>query len=147
MTMKFNYTYITVALAATCVAAAAGAAEIRVYKQPNFAGEELTMRRDASNLADAGFQDQVSSIEVRSGRWQLCTQPDFQGDCVVIGRGDYPSLERVLNHRIESAREITRMARDRHYGDDRSRYAYRGDYYADNRRDRDMQRGMRVWGD
>ena len=79
-----NRTLISVALlAATC---AAGAAELRVYKQPNFSGDELTLRRDANNLAVAGFQDQVSSIEVRSGRWQLCTQPNFQGDCVVIGR-------------------------------------------------------------
>jgi hypothetical protein len=131
-------------IAGSLAAGISAAAELRVYKQPDFSGEELTLRRDANNLAAAGFQDQVSSIEVRSGRWQLCTQPDFRGDCVVIARGDYPTLEQVLNHRIESARAIPRM--DRKYGEDRSRYAYRGNYYADNQRRREMRDGMRVWG-
>jgi hypothetical protein len=134
----------------TCVAAvllgaglAAGAAEMRVYKQPNFSGEGLALRGAATNLADAHFQDQISSIEVLGGRWQLCTQPDFKGDCVVIGPGDYPSLEQVLNHRIESIRQLPRYSA--RYGEDRSRYAYRGDYYADNERDR-ARLDMRYWG-
>ncbi len=141
--MKANRVPVYAALLATLVAGAAGAAEMRVYKQPHFSGDELTLRRDATNLAAAGFQDQVSSIEVRSGRWQLCTQPNFQGDCVVIGRGDYPTLEQVLNHRIESVRQLPRPGG--RYGEDRSRYAYRGDYYVDNDRERARQ-DMRIWG-
>jgi hypothetical protein len=139
-----SHRYLCTALVATSLAAgAATAAELRVYKQPNFSGAGLVIRNNANDLADSGFQDQISSIEVRSGRWQLCTQPDFRGDCVVIGRGDYPTLERVLNHRIESVRQLPSSGG--RYGDDRSRYAYRGDYYADNRRDRARQ-DLRVWG-
>jgi hypothetical protein len=139
---KRTFAY-TALVAASLAAGAAGAAEIRVYKQPNFSGEGLVLRGDANDLTPAGFQDQVSSIEVRSGRWQLCTQPNFRGDCVVIGRGDYPSLEQVLNHRIESVRQLPRSGG--RYGEDRSRYAYRGDYYSDNSRDRERQ-DMRYWG-
>ena len=122
-----------VLLAGAMLAGAAQAAEMTVYKQPNFTGGDLTLRGDTSNLTGAGFQDQVSSIDVRSGRWQVCTQPDYKGDCVVIGPGEYRSLDQVLNHRIESAREITRYAGNRNFGEDRSVYASRHEAYADNR--------------
>jgi hypothetical protein len=98
-----------VALAAISIGTAA-AAEIAVFKQPNFSGEGLTLRGDTANLGDRGFLDQVSSIDVRSGQWQVCTQPDYKGECVVLERGRYPTLEKTLNHRIESVREVTRYA-------------------------------------
>src|SRR6267378_462264 len=64
----------------------AAAAEITIFKQPNFSGEGLTLRDDTANLANRGFLDQVSSIDVKSGQWQVCTQPDYRGDCVVLDR-------------------------------------------------------------
>lgn len=109
---------------AALAAGAAHAAEITLFKQPNFSGDKLTLREDTTSLAGAGFQDQVSSIVVHSGRWQFCTQPDFQGDCVVLERGQYPQLAQQLNHRVESAREVAPIARNDRFERDR---------YADNR--------------
>jgi hypothetical protein len=102
----------------------AQAAELTLFKQPNFTGDALTLRNETQDLAGAGFQDQASSVVVRSGRWQVCTSPDFQGDCAVLGPGRYPSLEQNLNHRIESARLVPGYAeneRDRSYADRDSR--------------------------
>lgn len=108
-------------VALALAAGAAQAAEMSVFKQPNFTGDALTLRGDNPNLAANGFQDQVSSLVVSSGRWEVCTQPNFQGDCVTLDQGRYPALEQRLNHRIESVREV-------------SRYAYGAkDRYADNR--------------
>jgi hypothetical protein len=127
------------ALAAAALPAAVLAAELTLFKQPNFAGGELTLRGDTTNLTGAGFQDQVSSVIVKSGRWQVCTQPDFKGDCSILERGEYPTLQQSLNHRIESARELTQTAdrgRDREERYGTTRYPderYRGDRYADNR--------------
>lgn len=119
---------IAMAVLAAVISIGSAAAEIKVWKQPNFAGEALTLRGEARNLADRGFLDQISSIVVSSGQWQVCTQPDFKGDCVVLDRGEYPTLEQRLNHRIESVREVTRAAeRDRDRGD---RYASPGRGYA-----------------
>ena len=127
-------------LAAGLVAGVAQAAEMTVFKQPNFTGDAITLRDDATNLSGHGFQDQISSIVVRSGRWEVCTQPNFQGDCVSLEPGRYTALDARLNHRIESVREVTRYAdNDRHFGE---KYVYRGghrygerrdDRYADNR--------------
>lgn len=85
--------------------AAASAAEIAVFKQPNFSGETLALRGGTMDLSPLGFHDQISSIVVRSGRWEVCTQPRYRGDCVVLEPGEYPALDTRINHRIESLRE------------------------------------------
>lgn len=129
------------ALCAATVMGAAQAAEVTIYKQPNFAGGALTLKDNANNLATSGFHDQASSIEVKSGRWEFCSQPDFKGDCVTLDSGRYATLDQKINHRVESVREVTRYAqndraraadpydRDNRYGDDRTRYGT--DRYAD----------------
>ncbi len=94
------------ALALALFAGAAQAAEMTLFLQPNFAGRQATLRGESTNLASIGFTDQVSSVVVHSGRWQVCTQPSFQGECATLAPGEYPTLEARLNHRIESARLI-----------------------------------------
>src|SRR6186997_769041 len=96
--------WITIALASAAIGAQA--AELKVFKQPDFDGDSLTLQGDSRDLKGRGFQDQISSIVVQSGRWQVCTQPNFGGDCVTLERGEYPRLDERLYHRIESARVI-----------------------------------------
>jgi hypothetical protein len=98
-------------VAALALAGTAQAAEITIYKQPNFTGGDQTFDRDAASLQGTGVYDQSKSVVVRSGRWQVCSQPNFQGDCQVLERGQYASLPQQLSGRIESVREVTRMAR------------------------------------
>ena len=143
--MKLSRTLI----ALFAVAGTAQAAQLTLYKQPNFTGEALTLHNDTTDLSGAHFQDQVSSVVVRSGRWQVCTSPNFQGNCSVLGPGEYPTLEQDLNHRIESVRQLAGYAVNdcgdrnvncgpRHYGyanrDQRSRgYGYDSREGYDNR--------------
>jgi hypothetical protein len=94
-------------LAALLLAPAAYAAEMTIYLQPNFQGKQVTLDGNTANLANIGFHDQASSLVVRSGRWEVCTQPEFRGDCVVMGPGQYGTLDQKLNHRIESARLLS----------------------------------------
>lgn len=93
------------ALLASAAAGTAGAAEVTVYKQQNFTGDQLPVREVAYDLARMNFHDQISSIVVHSGAWEVCTQPHFRGDCVVLRPGRYPELGSRINHRIESMRE------------------------------------------
>ncbi|MEO7741731.1 MAG: beta/gamma crystallin-related protein [Usitatibacter sp.] len=90
----------------TMIPAAASAAEATLFFHPDFGGRQVTLRGYTPNLGDVGFQDQASSLVVHSGMWELCTQPEFKGDCTTLGPGEYRSLNARLNHRIESAREI-----------------------------------------
>ena len=102
-------------LAAIAAAGVAQAAEITIYKQPNFAGEQLTLRDNAGNLSSQ-FTDQASSAVVRGGRWQLCTQPNFQGECVTLEPGQYGQLDSRLLHRVESMRPLDVVADNSGYG-------------------------------
>jgi hypothetical protein len=123
--MKLKPSYALVAVVLGC--GVAQAAEMTIFKQPNFTGGSETLRNESTSLYDSGFQDQVSSIVVRSGRWQVCTQPNFQGDCRVLEPGEYSSLDGSLNHRIESARVMSsNVARsdERHYPQRAGRDAY-----------------------
>jgi hypothetical protein len=104
---------LCLAAASALFAGTAVAGEVVIHKQPNFTGGAITLKNDTSNLAASGFQDQASSIEVKSGRWQFCSQPDFNGDCVTLERGKYATLDQKLNHRIESARELPVVAEKR----------------------------------
>jgi len=130
----------TLFVAGIALAGAAQAAEITIYKQPNFAGGEQTFNRDYTSLQGSGIYDQSKSVVVRSGRWQVCSQPDFQGDCQVLERGQYASLPQQLNGRIESMREVTQVAdaeRHNRWNWEGGGWRERQDRYADNRRSDD----------
>lgn len=134
----------TTLIAAGLLAGAAQAADMTVFKQPNFAGESITIRDGATDLARPGFQDQISSIVVNSGRWEVCTQPNFQGDCMTLVPGRYPSLDARLNHRIESVREVSLYADNARYQD---RSVYRGGDRYGERRYPDNRYGDNRYGD
>ena len=103
-------------LAALAFAGAAQAAELTLYAEPNFAGPQLTLRGWTPSTARVGFNDRASSLVIDSGRWEVCTDSDFKGSCVVLMPGEYPTLDATLNNRISSAREIGS------YGDRRGAY-------------------------
>ena len=119
-----SFTLITAMLLAGTVQAG----EIVIHKQPNFTGGALTLRDDKASLASSGFQDQASSIEVKSGRWQVCSQPEYNGDCVTLDRGNYATLDQKINHRIESVRELPVVVENT-YG----RKSYQAERYARER--------------
>ena len=145
--MKPNLLRITVA--AALLAAGAAQAQVVIYKQPNFTGAALTLTKDDENLTNEGFLDQASSLVISSGRWEFCSQPKFAGDCRVLEAGQYATLPQVLNHRIESVRQVggaklaandprdpDRRSMDGRRDGERRDGSYRdGDRYADGRRD------------
>src|SRR5688572_28437881 len=97
---------IALAIAFAAIAGGAYAAEMKVFKQPNYAGESLTVTGEVVDFTSRKFQDQISSVIVKSGRWQLCSQPEFRGDCMILGPGEYPRLDQRLFHRVELARIV-----------------------------------------
>ena len=105
--------------AATLLSASAYAAGLTIYTQPDFTGQQHTFRAEAGSLVHSGVEDQASSARIDSGQWQLCTQPEFKGDCMTLGPGDYSRLDARVFHKVESVRRVGGDERNQRY----SRYS------------------------
>jgi uncharacterized protein YcfJ len=101
------------ALAVAAVAIATQAvAQVTFYEQNGFQGRSFTTGRQIGNLERYGFNDRASSVEVVGGRWEVCEDIRFNGRCVILRPGRYPSLAAMgLNDRVSSVRSIARNAR------------------------------------
>jgi len=88
-------------------AATAAAQEITLFQGDNFNGPRFSANSSVTNLVDVGFNDRASSVTIRGGSWQLCSDAYFRGQCVTLNPGNYPSLAAMgLNNSVSSLREI-----------------------------------------
>lgn len=123
---------LAVLVSAAWMSASASAGELTVFSGPGFQGQNLTLRGESRDLRPTGFNDRIGSMIVRSGRWEVCLDLDFRGDCRVFEPGEYRNLDRMTNL-ITSVREL----------DDGRNGGRDGDYRDD---DRDNNRGGRGRG-
>lgn len=114
--------YIKIAcLAWMPIAAAAASAQVTFYEHEGFRGSTFRANRAIVNMQRSGFNDRASSVIVENGRWEVCTDYRFGGDCRVLRPGSYDSLTRMgLGDRVSSVRPA---------GDGRE---YRGRQYVDS---------------
>lgn len=95
-----------VALAATGTADARRAASITVYQEDDYGGDYRTITDDIENLDWEHFDDRISSVDVRRGRWLLCEHSHYRGRCITVD-GAIPRLDRLgFDDRISSIRRL-----------------------------------------
>jgi hypothetical protein len=95
------------AMAPFVFASAAFATDLSLFEREAFRGRQLMLRAATPDLADVGYQDAVASLVVRTGRWELCTEPAFKGHCAVFPQGEYRLLHGRFNGRVGSARPLS----------------------------------------
>ena len=102
---------LSAALAAASFAATAAIAggQATFYGWQNFGGQDVTITDTSRELSVSGSPPE--SVLIRSGRWQICTRPDFLGRCTVIDPGEYPKIGEQFGY-IASAREVETIAAD-----------------------------------
>jgi uncharacterized protein YcfJ len=89
------------------VAAPAALAQVTFYSQEGFTGRSYSVGGADPNFSQSGFNDRASSAIVERGRWEVCEHAGFAGRCVVLRRGQYPSLAAMgLDDRISSVRRV-----------------------------------------
>jgi hypothetical protein len=71
---------------------AADGGSIILYDGTGFRGQRLALSGASRTLRREGFDNQAESIVVEDGFWQVCTEPNFGGECRVIGPGEYRNL-------------------------------------------------------
>lgn len=88
------------------------AAQVTFYENEGFQGRSFTTQQQVRNFERFGFNDRASSVVVQSARWEVCDDVRYDGNCMVLRPGRYPSLAAMgLNDRISSVRAIRADAR------------------------------------
>ncbi|MCV2370512.1 beta/gamma crystallin family protein [Roseateles oligotrophus] len=100
--------YLRPSLAALlCWVAAQAHAQITLYENDDYSGRSLQIHEQEADLSREGFNDKVSSVVVRKGNWQLCSDAGFRGQCVTLSKGRYASISAIgINDRISSVRPV-----------------------------------------
>jgi uncharacterized protein YcfJ len=89
------------------VVAAHASAQVTFYEGENFRGRTFSTDKQVRNFERWGFNDRASSVVVDRGRWEVCEDARFEGQCVVLRRGSYDSLRSMgLNNRVSSVRPV-----------------------------------------
>lgn len=87
-------------------------AQMTLYPQEGWRGRPVNVNNSIRDMRAAGFDDRTSSIVVERGRWEVCEHPNFRGECRILRRGNYQSLEDMgLNDSISSIRAVPRNRR------------------------------------
>jgi uncharacterized protein YcfJ len=106
------------------------AGQVTFYEQEGFQGRSFNTGRTVQNFERYGFNDRASSVVVLGDRWEVCEDLRFNGRCVVLRPGRYPSLAAMgLNDRVSSVRTVSRNTRV-----EEARYAPEPAPVYDNRR-------------
>lgn len=80
-----------------------------LYEFPNYGGREATVEYGrAPDLDWAHFKQPAGSLRVESGTWLVCSQMGYQGECRVLGPGNYPQLSDLITDGVYSARQVWR---------------------------------------
>lgn len=111
--MKMNNT-IKIAVAAALLGLSSQAfAQITFYEGDGWRGRAFTAKQQVRDFSRNGFNDRASSVVVDRGQWEVCEDANFRGQCVVLRKGSYETLQGMgLNNRVSSVRPV--KARDRY---------------------------------
>jgi uncharacterized protein YcfJ len=117
--LQMNAVLTSLLTLAGVVFATQAAAQATFFEDEGYAGRSLNATQQVPAFERQGFNDRASSAVIVGDRWEICQDSQFNGPCLVLRPGRYPSLAAMgMNDRISSARIVSRNARV-----DESRYA------------------------
>ena len=98
---------LSIAAALAAWSAVAVAQDITFFEYPDFNGRRFAASHAVTNMGETGFNDRASSVVIRNGSWQLCTDSHFRGRCVTLEAGQYRDLAQIgMSNQVSSARQI-----------------------------------------
>ena len=81
---------------------AQGSCEVTIYSEPSFAGTGVTTSEEQPALSQSGWQNQIASIEVKSGTWDFFSDENFAGNTMRLAPGPYQDLGPEWDKKIGS---------------------------------------------
>jgi hypothetical protein len=82
-------------------------ASVTVYRDALYRGGSTTFRGEVANLRETGFNDVISSMQLR-GTWEVCTDAYFRGTCRTFSDDVWNLQQHGINDRISSLRPLRR---------------------------------------
>jgi hypothetical protein len=83
-------------------APANGTCQMTIFAEPNFAGAAAPTSDAQQALGEAGWLNEISSIQVQSGEWEFYADENYGGVSMRLDPGDYPNLAPEWTKRIGS---------------------------------------------
>ena len=84
-----------------------GTERLVLFQHDYYRGRIAILSTSTSDLANEGFDDDVTSLIITGGTWQLHSGTNYQGSSVTLGQGRYPtasSISPIANDDLSSAR-------------------------------------------
>ncbi len=82
--------------------AANGTCQLTIFSEPNFSGLSAPTGDGQPNLSQAGWRNEIASIQVQAGTWDFFSEENFGGESMRLPAGPYPTLPPEWNKRIGS---------------------------------------------
>jgi hypothetical protein len=70
----------------------AGACDLTIFSEPNFAGMSAPSGEDQPRLSEAGWKNEIASVQVKAGTWDFFAEDDFGGEAMRLPPGTYADL-------------------------------------------------------
>ncbi|MGA2567477.1 MAG: beta/gamma crystallin-related protein [Pseudolabrys sp.] len=67
--------------------------ELLIYSETNFKGLSAPVDEDQPTLGDNGWQNEIASLEIKSGTWDFYSDEQYGGDVMRLGAGSYATLD------------------------------------------------------
>jgi hypothetical protein len=90
------------ALASSPPAAPATGCELLIYSEANFKGLSAPVDENQSSLSEDGWQNEIASLQIKSGTWDFYSDEDYAGEMMRLSAGTYPTLDPKWNKHIGS---------------------------------------------
>ena len=69
-----------------------GSCEITVYSEPNFGGMSSPATENLATLEEAGWKNEIASVQVIAGTWEFYAEDEFTGDSMRLPPGSHGDL-------------------------------------------------------
>ena len=83
-------------------AAPATGCELLIYSEANFKGMAAPVGEDQPGLGEVGWQNEIASVEIKSGTWDFYSDEDYGGEMMRLSAGSYPMLDPKWSKHIGS---------------------------------------------
>ena len=90
------------AVASPVPAAPATGCELLIYSETNFKGLSAPVDENQSSLSKDGWQNEIASVQIKSGTWDFYSDEDYAGEMMRLSAGSYPTLDPKWSKHIGS---------------------------------------------